>query len=161
MLRFILVVCTCLMAFVVPSQVSADIGISKVKIGGGIGILDVDQIGDTIGPSVNVGVPVHRFDNESLLVMAESSLGIFNFDPTVGTIGVSALMLYKPSAWYFFGGMGLVRLWVSAGLFGQVSSTQLEINIGAGIDISESLLAEARWNLEGADLVVTVGFKIQ
>ena len=60
-----------------------------------------------------------------------------------------------------FGGMGLVRLWVSAGLFGQVSSTQLEINIGAGIDISESLLAEARWNLEGADLVVTVGFKIQ
>ena len=75
--------------------------ISKVKIGGGIGILDVDQIGDTIGPSVNVGVPVHRFDNESLLVMAESSLGIFNFDPTVGTIGVSALMLYKPSAWYF------------------------------------------------------------
>lgn len=161
MLRFILVVCTCLMAFAVPAQVSADIGISKVKIGGGIGIFDMDHIGNTTGPSVNVGVPVYRFDNESLLVMAESSLGIFHFDPTLGTMGVSTMMLYKPSGWYFFGGMGLVKLWVVGGWGGYLSDTELEITIGAGIDINESLLVETRWNLEGADLVVTVGFKIQ
>ena len=165
MFRFILVACLTA-GFVVPSQVSADMGISKFKIGGGVGFLDMEHVGDTFGGSVNAGFAVYRFDDENLLGLVEGTFEQYSLG-LAGTTGriisVNALMLYKYSRGYFFGGMGLARVSASVSVNDvSVSDSEIKLNFiaGAGIDINELLLAEARWSHQGGDLLVTIGFKI-
>lgn len=165
MFRFILVACL-IAGFVVPPQVSADMGISKFKIAGGIGFLDMEEVGDTFGGSVNAGFVVYRFDNENLLGLVEGTFEHYSLG-LAGTTGriisVNTLMLNRFSRGYFFGGMGLARVTASVSVNDlSVSDSEIKLNFiaGAGIDINELLLAEARWSHQGGDLLVTIGFKI-
>ena len=170
----------CLMAFVVPAQVSADTAIGKFKIGGGAGVTP------NFGPAAHVGFAVPRFNYEDFFAFVEGTFeqyststktpagfdfetGELAYDETKFTtrfIGVNALGVYSLGQWYLFGGVGLVR-W-SGGVdlgFGEsisVSTSGIKLNItaGAGMSFTELLFAEVRWGHQGADLVVTAGVNI-
>ena len=181
MSRFILI--ACLMAgFAIPSQVSAE-GIGKVKIGAGVGVTP------DFGPTASVGFAVPGLNQDNFLALIEgvfeqyststkTPTGGFDFETgevaydesttTTRFIGVNALGLYPYEQFYFFGGVGLVR-WsggaeLGVGLGGvSVSTSGIKFNItaGAGMNFTELLFAEVRFNHQGADLAVTVGIKIQ
>lgn len=165
MSRFILL--TCLMAFVVPSQVSADMGVSRFKIGGGVGVTP------DFGLAAHVGFAVPRLNYEDFYAFVEGTLEQYSdsalgIESTVRVIGVNALMLYPYEQWYFFGGAGLARVSgsISLGIFGEeedISASEIKFNVtaGAGMNITELLFTEARWSHQGADLVVGIGVKIQ
>ena len=157
----------CLMAFVVPAQVSADTAIGKFKIGGGAGVTP------NFGPAAHVGFAVPRFNYEDFFAFVEGTFeqyteSAFGIEATVRFIGVNALGLYSYDKFYFFGGAGLARVSgkISLGIFGEgddISGSEIKFNItgGAGMNITELLFTEVRWSHQGADLVVTVGVKIQ
>lgn len=173
MSRLILV--ACLMVFFVPAGGLAETGVGKIKIGGGAGVTP------DFGPAASVGFAVPGLNQGEFLALIEgtfeqytqSQAGFVLFEPvsvktTARFIGVNALGLYPHEKFHFFGGVGLVR-WsggarVSVGLEGVSQSTSgIEFNItaGAGMSFTELLFAEVRWSDQGADLVFTVGVKIQ
>ncbi len=169
MLRLILI--AGLMAgFAMPSQVSAE-EIGRMKIGAGIALTP------DFGPVANFGYVVpfddfyglaegtfERYQNSLSASFRDGTTDItMTTDVTSTLIGGNALGLYPYDRFYFFGGAGLVWASASVSVLGESSSSSsIKFNViaGAGFHINESLFSEARWSHQGADLLVTIGFKI-
>ena len=145
-------------------------GISKFRIGAG------GTVSPEIGLAANVGYAVPSLNYMDFFGFVEGTFeqfktGSSGFESTTRFIGANAVMLYKYSKWYFFGGVGFVQ-WSLSSSGGTTSiggipipsvegsSSGLNITAGAGMNINKLLFAEARWSDKGGDLVITAGIKI-